>query len=144
METVKKLHLLQQFYAGVIADAVLQFEKEGVLKNVIERKRKEQMERGALKAAQLGITTTENVFQNLSQIFGCANWTINSEKQGFTAEAKSCLLCGFAKKMGAPSPCNLYCLDPMEGMVKGLSENAVFCVEKTLWDSDRCRVNVKS
>jgi len=142
MENEKQLKILQQVYAGVLADAVLQFEKEGVLKNVINRKREEQMEKGALKAAQMGITTPKNVFLHLSKIFGCADWKVTTEDRGFTAEAKACLLCGFTKKLGTSSPCNLYCLDPMEGMVKGLSENTEFQVKETLWDSSICRVKV--
>jgi hypothetical protein len=47
-----------------------------------------------------------------------------------------------AKKMNAPAPCSLYCLDPMEGMVKGLDPQADFSVEETLWNGEKCRVRV--
>ncbi len=56
MKPEKQLELMQQVYVSVICDTVFQFEKEGVLKNVIKRKRAEQMEKGATKAAQLGIS----------------------------------------------------------------------------------------
>ena len=42
--------------------------------------------------------------------------------------------------MGAGNPCRLYCLDPFEGMVKGLDPNATFIVKETLFKGQRCRV----
>ena len=142
MENEEKLQILQLTYAGVVADAVLQMGREGILEKVTKQKKEEQMLTGKMKAQQFGITQPEEVFQRLSEIFNCASWEIIPEPGGFSAEAKACKLCGFAKKFGAQKPCNLYCLDPMEGMVKGLDDNLNFIVQETLWDGQKCKVEV--
>jgi hypothetical protein len=142
MDTDKAYQLLQVAYAAVLAEATAQFAREGILERVVERKRAEQMVTGKMKAAQFGITTPEEVFTRLSEIFNCALWTISPENGGFAAEARACKLCAIAKKMNAPAPCWLYCLDPMQGMVKGLDPQAEFKVEETLWNGEKCRVKV--
>jgi hypothetical protein len=142
MDKDKQIHLLQLTYAHVLADATRQFGQEGVLESVTARKRQEQLATGATKAAQFGIAAPEEVFTSLSAYFRCANWQVTPNGDGLTAETGRCVLCGLAKKMGAPSPCRLYCLDPMEGMVKGLRPAADFVVEETLWEAKRCRVKV--
>ncbi len=60
----------------------------------------------------------------------------------FTATARTCLLCALVKKAGGPSPCRLYCLDPIEAMVRGLDADGRFDVEETLYDGAECRVRV--
>jgi hypothetical protein len=142
MEKDKHIQILQRVYAGVLADAVLQFGKEGVLDKVVERKRSEQLKLGDQKAAQFQMTTPESVFTTLSALFGCADWKITPRETGFLAEAAQCMLCAFSKKMGASSPCHLYCLDPMEGMIKGISSQAEFNVQSTLWDAQKCSIDV--
>ena len=142
MDNDRHVQLLQKIYASVLADTVLQFDQEGVLENVIRRKRQEQLATGKLKAAQFGVSTPAEVFTRLSSIFRCAIWEITPQEAGFTAETSGCLLCALAKKMGASSPCRLYCLDPMEGMVKGLNPTAEFVAQETLWTGQKCRVDV--
>jgi hypothetical protein len=143
MDTQKTLQLVQVTYAAVLADATAQFAKEGVLEQVVARKRAEQMAAGKMKATQFGVAAPAEVFTRLSEIFACALWTITPEDGGFVAEAHACKLCAIARKMGAPAPCTLYCLDPMEGMVKGLNPEAEYTVEETLWEGERCRVRVR-
>ena len=143
MENEEKIQILQLTYAGVLADAVLQMGREGVLKKITQQKKKEQLLTGKMNAERFGITKPEEVFIRLSEIFNCASWEIISEPGGFSAEAKACTLCGFAKKIGAQMPCNLYCLDPMEGMIKGLNDNLNFIVRETLWDGQKCKIEVK-
>jgi len=143
MDKDKQIQLLQLTYAHVLADATLQFGREGVLESVTARKRQEQLASGKMKAAQFGVASPEEVFTNLSAFFRCANWQVTPHGDGFAAETGSCVLCGLAKKMSAPSPCRLYCLDPMEGMVKGLKPDVEFTVQETLWDGGKCRVDVK-
>ena len=143
MENEEKIQILQFTYAGALADAVLQMGREGILEKVTRQKKEEQMLTGKMKAEQFGITQPEEVFQKLSEIFNCASWEIVSEADGFFSETKACKLCGFAKKIGAQKPCNLYCLDPMEGMVKGLNDSLNFIVCETLWDGQKCKVQVK-
>ena len=92
MEINKHIQLLQRVYAGVLADAVLQLGKEGLLEKVTERKRDEQLKTGKQKAAQFQITTPESVFTNLSELFGCADWKIIPRETGFLAENRGCML----------------------------------------------------
>jgi hypothetical protein len=142
MDIDKKVKMLQITYAGVLADTVLQLGKEGVLDAVTERKRQEQFSTGKMRAAQFGIEKPEEAFLKLYDIFGCSNWNISSKPDGFVAQTTTCMLCAIAKKIGAPSPCRIYCLNPMEGIVKALKEGAVYSVEETLWDGARCSVRV--
>ena len=144
MQNEKDIQLLQLTYAAVLADATNQFAKENILQTVTQRKKAEQMATGKMKAAQFGITSPEAVFTRLAEVFNCAAWEIRNEEEKFVAEAKTCKLCGIAKKINAPAPCYLYCLDPMEGMVKGFDPHATFAVEETLWEGKKCRVRVNN
>lgn len=144
METEKKLKILQMFYAGALADSALRFTKEGVIEKVTAQKKIEQLANGNARAIQLGIQSTRQVFDVLPEIFGCADWKTSMNENGFDAVAKSCILCGLSKKAGSQSPCNIYCLDAMEGIIKGLDRSAEFDVISTLWDGIECKVRVKS
>ena len=145
MEATEQVKILQAIYAGALADSVLRLGNEGVLEKVTLQKRAEQFAGGKARAMQLGITSPDEVFTKLSELMGCADWTISpDENGGFTATASRCMLCALAKKMGAQSPCRIYCLDPMEGMVKGLDENAEYDVQDTLYEGSGCRVIVTS
>lgn len=143
MEMEKKIKVLQGMYAGVLADSVFRMGKEGILEKVTEEKRVEQLRSGKIRAAQLGITRPQEVFEVLSEIFACASWKTTGTDHGFKAEAAGCMLCSMAKKMGAQSPCNIYCLDPMEAMVKGIDGNASYYVDETLWDGQKCQIEVR-
>jgi hypothetical protein len=142
MQNEKDIQLLQLTYAAVLADATAQFAKENVLQNVTQRRKAEQMAAGKMKAEQFGITSPAAVFTRLAEVFNCAAWEIRNMEKKFVAETTTCKLCAIAKKINAPAPCYLYCLDPMEGMVKGLNLQAAFAVEETLWDGEKCRVLV--
>jgi hypothetical protein len=143
MDSKKQVQVLQMAYAGVLTDAVLQFNREGILSRVTERKRQEQFNTGKVLAAQFGITKPEEVFLKMSELFGCANWNITqSPTGGFTAQNSNCRLYTIAKQMGSPSPCYIYCLNPMEGLVKAVMSDAVYKVEGTLWDGLKCIVKV--
>ena len=145
MELLEKVRSLQVIYAGALADSVLRLGNEGVLEKVTEQKRKEQLVSGKVRVSQMDISSTDEVFLKLSDLMGCADWTIEPDENGggFTAIASRCLLCAMAKKIGAQSPCRMYCLNPMEGMVKGLSENVSFDVQSTLYENTQCRVSIK-
>jgi hypothetical protein len=143
MEPMEQVKILQTMYAGALADAVLRLGQEGVLERVRNRKREEQLLGGKLRATQLGIASEEDVFLKLSALMGCADWSVERGESGdITARATRCMLCAFAKRMGAPSPCQIYCLDPMEGMVRGLNEAAQFVVQETLYEGACCRVEI--
>ena len=140
MQNEKDIQLLQLTYAAVLADATAQFATENVLHKVTQRKKAEQMAAGKMNAEIFEITSPEAVFTRLAEVFNCAAWEIESSEQGFVAETTTCKLCAIAKKINAPAPCYLYCLDPMEGMVKGLNPNATFTVKETLWEGGKCKV----
>lgn len=142
MDIEKKVKILQIAYAGVLADTVLQLGKEGVLDAVTERKKQEQLSTGKVRAAQFGIEKPEDAFLKLYDVFGCSNWNITPSPDGFVAQTATCMLYAIAKKMGSPSPCRIYCLNPMESIVKALKEGAVYSVEETLWEGTRCSVRV--
>lgn len=142
MDMEKKVKMLQGMYAGALADFVLRMGREGVLEKITEEKKIEQMQTGKLRAAQIGITHAEEVFEVLPEIFGCANWKTTGTERRFQAVATGCMLCNMAKKLGAQSPCHIYCLDPMEAMAKGLDENMTFSTQETLWEGNMCRVIV--
>jgi len=144
MQKEKNIQILQLTYSAVLADATAQFAKENVLQNVTQRKKAEQMATGKMKAEQFGVTSPEAVFTRLAEVFNCAAWEIQNAEDKFVAETAICKLCAVAKKKNAPAPCYLYCLDPMEGMIKGLNPSADFAVEETLWEGAKCRIRVES
>ena len=69
MDSDKQVQILQMAYAGVLADAVLQFDKEGVLQHVSDRKRLEQLATGKIMATQFGMDKPEEVFLKLFGAF---------------------------------------------------------------------------
>ena len=143
MELADKVRTLQAIYAGALADTVLRLGNEGVLEKVTLQKRNEQMMFGKARAAQFGMTSARDVFEKLSDLMGCADWSVSPDENGtLRATATRCMLCAYAKKLGAASPCRIYCLDPMEGMVKGLDERTDFVVMSTLYDGGQCVVRL--
>lgn len=143
MDLEKRVKILELAYAGVLADSVRCFAKEGILEKVTEEKKKVQMALGKQQTEQFGVQKPEDVFTKLSEVFNCASWEINREGEGFIAESKVCKLCAIAKKMGTSSPCYIYCLNPMEGMVKAINPNSTYAVMETMWDGQKCRIAVK-
>jgi hypothetical protein len=145
METNEKLKTVQMIYAGALADMTLRMGNAGVLEQITKEKREEQLSTGKSRAMQMGIANPKEVFTKLSDLMGCANWQIQkNDENGFTAVATGCALCSFAKRIGAPSPCNPFCLNPMEGMVVGMNPDDGFLVEETLYEGNECRVRVCS
>ena len=142
MELEQKVKLLQTIYAGALADSVFRMGNEGILEKVTSEKREEQIQIGKYRATQFGIEKPEEVFLKLSELLGCANWAVESDNEDFRAEATKCMLCAIAKKMGAQSPCNVFCLDPMEGMIRGIAPDYRFDVNETLWSGQKCEVNL--
>lgn len=142
MNTQMRLKLLENAYIGILVDSVYNFSKLGVLDKLTEDKRKIQMLTGKKQAEQFGITKPEDVFIVLSKVFNCTSWEIEQRDEGFEAKATYCKLCAFAKKVGAGCPCNIYCLNPMEGMIKGINPQLNFETSETLWNGKKCVVKV--
>ncbi|HEX3032472.1 MAG TPA: hypothetical protein VHS59_09560 [Bacillota bacterium] len=144
MELNSKVKALEMFYVAALADSVKWYTREGILERVTAAKREEQLQQGKQQASILGITSPEQVFTTLADIFNCAHWEISQEDWGLVAEAKSCRLCAVAKGLNAGSPCALFCLNPMEAMVKGIRETSQFAVKETLWKGSKCRIEILS
>jgi len=142
MDLESRMRVFENVYVGVLVDAVKYFSKEGILGKVSEDKRSEQMLLGREKAKQFGIEKQEEVFTRLSEIFNCSVWEISQESYGFSAETSACKLCALDKRLSTESPCNIYCLDVMEGMVKGLVQNSKFVIKETLWCGRKCKIDV--
>lgn len=144
MDIEKRLALLQYTYAATIAETVNTYHKLKVLDTIVERRKERQMQTAPLFNEQLGIETVEDVFCKLSEVYGCANWSVEGTDDGCIATAVSCKLCALSKKMGGANPCNGWCLDPMFAMITatGKIDAASISVESTLMAGDCCKVLV--
>jgi len=141
MTTEQKLTILQTAYAAALVDAVTRFGEAGVLGEVVERRRRH---RGGAQANRFfGVTAPREVFTRLSELFGCAVWELEDQDGGFVAVTKGCRMHQLAARLGAPAPCDLYCLEPMRDMLEALAPGAVFEVEGTLATGACCRVRVR-
>ncbi|HAE22140.1 MAG TPA: hypothetical protein DCG47_07440 [Spirochaetaceae bacterium] len=138
MTETQTLKTLQLFYAGTLVDAVRQYESHGILEDVTEAKRREQEAAAPGQLHRLGITSPEALFGTFQAVFGCADWTTESDGAVFRATAGSCLACAIAKKLGAPAPCSISCINPFVGLSKSLPEPRRLEVKETLWDGSAC------
>lgn len=143
MELEQKVKMLQMAYLGALVDSLRWYSKEWILERITEGKRKEQLVSGKQRLRQFGISEPEQVFIKLSDLFNCAQWEIHGKSSQFIAEARGCSLCTVSKKYMTGSPCNIYCLDPMETMIKAIDPEIQFKVEETLWDGNKCRIEVR-
>jgi hypothetical protein len=145
MEPVQHIRILQHAYAAQLADATTRYGKAGILEQVTEERRAARLSSGAVKAAaKMGVTEPAAAFTTSAGLFGCADWTVAPDDDGFVATASRCLLCALVKQMAGPSPCRLFCLDPIEGMIVGLAPDAAVDVQETLYDGGACRVRVQA
>jgi hypothetical protein len=144
MDTAQHIRLLQLTYAAQLADATRHYGLAGILDRVTAERRAQRLAAGATQAAQLGVKDAPGAFTVSADLFGCADWAVAPEEAdgAFEATAGRCLLCAMVKKAGGASPCRLFCLDPMEGMVKGVAPGTEFEVLDTLFEGARCRVRV--
>lgn len=143
MERERVLSVLQASFIGILADAVYQYGKEGVIETVTERRKKNQLLNGERNAKFYGVSSPEEVFTSFCEYFDNTKWSIENNEKGFIAETTACKLCSMTKKLDAPSPCNIYCLHALEGMIKGLNPQSEFIVKGTLWDGKSCKIEVK-
>jgi len=144
MEIEKRLYILQNSYAVSVAETVNTYEKFKVLETVVEKRKERQAQTAPYLNQQLGIKNAEEVFHTLSEIYGCANWTVEKTEDGYVATANSCKLCALSKKMGGANPCDGWCLNPMIAMLSDVcgidSKNVT--VESTLFNNDYCKVSI--
>jgi len=142
MNEAQTLKTLQLFYAGALVDAVRQYAAHGILDAVTEGKRREQIQSAPAQLARLGIGKPEEIFTILTGLFGCADWKVRTDENRVHAETKTCLACGLAKKMGAPSPCAISCINPLGAQAAALDPRYRLEVESTLWTGDSCKFSM--
>lgn len=143
MTAEMKNEILRQVLFTTMIDSLKNYEKYGILKEVEEEKKKCDIENGPAKVTHYGITSAEQFLKFSSDTFNCAQWEFENDDKGFTATTRGCVVCGMAKQAGAPSPCELTCISPVRGIIKGINENHEFDVRETLWEGEKCvfRIN---
>lgn len=144
MEIEKRLTMLQNTYAASVAETVNTYEKLGALETIVVRRKERQAQTASYLNQQLGIQSVEDVFYTLSEIYGCANWSVKKTEEGYVATATSCKLCALSKKMGGANPCSGWCLDPMIAMLSDVSkiDSKQITAESTLMNDNCCKVSV--
>ena len=146
MEIEKRLTVLQNTYAASVAEAVNTYAKLKVLETVVEKKKERQTQMALYLNSHLGIQSVEDVFYTLSEIYGCANWSVAKTKDGYIATATSCKLCALSKKFGGANPCMGWCLDPMFAMIAAVGkvnpEN--IAAQSTLMNGNCCKVLINT
>lgn len=144
MEIEKRLTMLQNTYAASVAETVNTYEKLRALETIVVRRKERQAQTAPYLNQQLGIQSVEDVFYTLSEIYGCANWSVKKTEEGYVATATSCKLCALSKKMGGANPCSGWCLDPMIAMLSDVSkiDSKQITVESTLMNDGCCKVSV--
>ncbi|HHY81991.1 MAG TPA: hypothetical protein GX505_04840 [Clostridiales bacterium] len=142
MEIEKRLAFLQNTYAVSIAETVNTYEKLKALDTVVEKRKERQTKTASYLNQQLGIKSIEDIFHTLSEIYGCADWTVKKIEDGYAAIATSCKLCALSKKLGGANPCYGWCLNPMIAMITavGGTDAGNIAVESTLMNEDCCKV----
>jgi hypothetical protein len=138
--------MLQNTYAASIAETVNTYEKLKASETIVEKRKERQVQTAPYLNQQLGIQSVEDVFYTLSEIYGCANWSVKKTENGYAATATSCKLCALSKKMGGANPCNGWCLDPMLAMITatGKIDAGSIAVESTLMAADCCKVVINN
>jgi len=146
MEIGKRLAILQNTYAASVAETVNTFERLKVLDAIVQKRKERQAQTAPYLNQQLGIQSIEDVFCTLSEIYGCANWSVEKTEGGFVAVATSCKLCALAKKMGGADPCRGWCLDPMIAMLTaaGKADAGSIAIESTLMEGDFCKILIST
>lgn len=145
MEIEKRLTMLQNTYAASIAEVVNTYDRMKVLDSIVEKRRARQAQTAPYINEQLGITCVEDVFLKLSEVYGCANWSVEKAEEEYIATASSCKLCALSKKMGGANPCSGWCLDPMVAMLTAACkiDPEHIKVQSTLLSGDFCKVIIQ-
>jgi hypothetical protein len=133
---------LQLVYAASLIDSLSTYTARGITQEIEQDKRALQRAKAKQTIPMLGIQTNEDVFHRLSDLFGCARWNTVPTDDGLLVTTSSCMLCALAKRQGTDAPCNLYCIDPIEGLLHTLNDTTTLTVEDTLWTGSECRFRV--
>ncbi len=143
MNLEMRIKLLETAYNGALVDSIYNYDKNGILDQVTEDKKQVQFLMGPKYVENFVMKKAEDVFLVLKEGFNCADWVIEEKEEGFEAVAKGCKLCGLAKEVKTKKPCDMYCLNPMAGMIKAIDAKLTFNVKETLWHGQVCKIEVK-
>ncbi|MFC1714819.1 hypothetical protein ACFL6S_14220 [Candidatus Poribacteria bacterium] len=126
----------------LVAQVLQSHSDQAILEEVTVAEKEEQVLLGAQLAESLRIESPKEVFTRFSESFKCAKWEISPEEAGFVATNAECRFRDVFRKLGAVSPCEICCLNLMEGVAKAVKPGSEFSVEATLWRETKCRVKV--
>lgn len=144
MDTEKKLFLMQNTYAAAVAETVNTYDRLKVLDDVVEKRAERQNQTAGAMNKMMGITSVEEVFIHLADVFGCANWQVARTAEGYEATATTCKLCALSKRMGGANACRGWCLDPMTAMIVDITGGKItkdrIEVKSTLMEGEQCKV----
>lgn len=142
MTDKQDITILRNLFTGLQAETISRYAKAGIL-NDIEGERVElSLASGEKSCQMLGVTRPEEAFLRPAEIVECASWDIASNENGLNAISSGCKLAAICKKLETPPPCSMYCLSPIEGMIKALKPEANFNVRSTLFSEKNCTVEV--
>ncbi|MBW2561487.1 MAG: hypothetical protein JRE40_11625 [Deltaproteobacteria bacterium] len=142
MNTDRHLFIMRNLYTGLQAETMVRYVKAGILGEIEKEKKLLSLASGEKTAQMLGVTRPEEAFTKPAAVVGCAVWEIDGGGNGLKAVCNGCKLVAMCKQFGAPSPCGMYCLNGIEGMIKALKPEASFMVQSTLWSGENCTVDV--
>ena len=143
MTNEQHLSILRSLFTRLQAETMFRYAKAGILNDIEGDRIKLSLASGENSAQMLGVTRPEEAFTKPAAIVDCASWEISSNKNGLIAICVDCKLAAMCKKLETPSPCRMYCMSAIEGMIKGIAPQSEFNVHSTLWNSPSCKVEVK-
>ncbi len=142
MNIDRNLSLMRGLYISLLAETMVRYARAGALEEIENERRSTSLASGEMANQMLGVTTPAEAFTTPASIAECAAWEITEIKTGLVASCQGCKLIQLCRNLDAPSPCRMYCLNPIEGMIKALIPAARFEVKSTLWSGDNCTVEV--
>ena len=142
MTNEQKLSVVRNLFTRLQAETMFRYAKAGILNDIEGERIELSLASGADSARMLGVTRPEEAFLKPAAIVDCATWDISSNGNGLTAICAGCKLAAMCKKLETQSPCRMYCLSAIEGMIKALKPEALFSVKSTLWKGKNCTVEV--
>ena len=142
MNSKQNLSVLRSLYTRLQAETMTRYARAGILDYIEKDRMKLSLASGENNAQMLGVTKPEEAFTKPAAIVDCASWEISSNRNDLIAVCVSCKLAAMCKKLETPSPCRIYCLSAIEGMIKVLKSEVLFTVKSTLWSGEDCTVEV--
>lgn len=138
MDNQTKIEVLRKISFMQMIEAMNNYEKHGIREAVIADKKARDLAEGPAKCAMFGLKTPKDFLNFSMDAFNCVNWEYKDTEDGFTATTHSCVACHMAKEAGAPSICEMHCINPFLAVVKGINPDNELFVKETLQDGEKC------